>query len=397
MENRLCFSDNLKSFALVLGILFHSSIIFSVQDSYALKNQERAFWFDIITKLIHLFRMPLFFFLAGFFSELVYRKKGVFEFCKNRFKRIVIPLCFGILLFSPIESFFSSLFQRQKISYPEHYFRFFSIKNFDFSHLWFLYDLVIFSLVFLLINGVKSFFSGFFKFRNLKLRNNESPQEKKQSAMGFFEILFFLLIGAVFSFVISLFTHSFFLRGKNIFWVDPVWFVYHFSFFLTGIFWFKHCMLNFKDLKMMDFSFLFFVITFLFTVYFAVDSKDPYWLVPFEKDDKIIRMFHFFLEAVLSWTIIFFLLALFKKKMNFENQFSVYLKNSSLPVYMIHYPISIISGSFLVKIRMDQTEKFLFHFAFVLFSSFFVYDSVIKNSQIFNRLLGNTKKHEKNS
>ncbi len=389
MEKRLPFSDNLKSFALILGILFHSSIIFSEQDGYCLKNLERAFWFDIITKFVHLFRMPLFFFLAGFFSESVYLKKGVLKFCKNRFNRLIVPLIFGVLFFSPVEKYFSNSIFDSNISYSDFYFRFFNAKNFDFSHLWFLYYLALFSSCLFIFKRFRNMLPKFFKHEISGNICKLGSLEANQTDLKLSDCLYYLFLGIIFSFGLSLFVHSFFIRGYYFFRIDPVVFAYYLSFFLSGVYGFKRSILNFKNFNVPSFILTLVFIFLLFVLFFIIDSKDPYWTIPFEMQNKKIRMIHLFLEATLTWTIIFFLTAFFKKYLNFENQFTLYLKKSSLPVYLVHHPVSILFGYFLVKIKIDQTEKFLFHFFFVLFASFIFYDGFIKRSAILNLFLGN--------
>ena len=50
----------------------------------------------------HIFRMSLFFFIAGFFGRLLYHKLGARGFWANRGKRIVVPLIVGWVILVPI-------------------------------------------------------------------------------------------------------------------------------------------------------------------------------------------------------------------------------------------------------------------------------------------------------
>jgi ABC-type multidrug transport system ATPase subunit/peptidoglycan/LPS O-acetylase OafA/YrhL len=50
----------------------------------------------------HIFRMSLFFFIAGYFGRLMYHKLGVSNFWKNRATRIVIPLVAGWAVLYPL-------------------------------------------------------------------------------------------------------------------------------------------------------------------------------------------------------------------------------------------------------------------------------------------------------
>ncbi|MGH8217337.1 MAG: acyltransferase family protein [Steroidobacteraceae bacterium] len=45
---------------------------------------------------VHMFRMPLFFLLAGFFGRMILERRGFTGFIKDRSKRIVVPLVLGL-------------------------------------------------------------------------------------------------------------------------------------------------------------------------------------------------------------------------------------------------------------------------------------------------------------
>ena len=96
--------DAVRAAAMLLGIVLHVCIFFM--------PSSRLFWGageyhgDIINlqllSFIHLFRMELFFLLAGFFAELVASRKGFPHLVKDRLKRIGIPFCAGVLLVMPL-------------------------------------------------------------------------------------------------------------------------------------------------------------------------------------------------------------------------------------------------------------------------------------------------------
>lgn len=93
--------------------------------------------------LIHVFRMPVFFLLAGFFSHMMFRRQGARQFLRNRAKRILLPLvlgwmaCFlciaGVVLWYLIRLNGGQMPQAVP---PE-----FASAGFTFLHLWFLYIL----------------------------------------------------------------------------------------------------------------------------------------------------------------------------------------------------------------------------------------------------------------
>lgn len=88
--------DALRAIAMLLGIGLHAAISFTpdvtdwVQDS----QQHEAFGFFVAA--IHGFRMPVFFLMSGFFTAMLWRRRGMVSLLKQRFKRIFLPLLLGM-------------------------------------------------------------------------------------------------------------------------------------------------------------------------------------------------------------------------------------------------------------------------------------------------------------
>lgn len=85
---------------MLLGIVLHAALSFApipwtVQDS-----QQSEFYYVLFAG-IHGFRMPLFFMLSGFFTAMLWRKRGLTSLVKHRFKRIFLPLVLGCLTIVP--------------------------------------------------------------------------------------------------------------------------------------------------------------------------------------------------------------------------------------------------------------------------------------------------------
>ena len=95
--------DFLRGVAMYLGVVIHVSSFFGMYHPLGLGWAE--YYPDPVnyqvTFGIHLFRMQFFFIIAGFFGEMVCRKKGIGYFARNRFKRIFIPFIVGCILVVP--------------------------------------------------------------------------------------------------------------------------------------------------------------------------------------------------------------------------------------------------------------------------------------------------------
>ena len=94
---------------LLLGFLFHSAIFIKPFMNFHAESQfiqhmihtsilNRASWDAMVW--MHLFRMPAFFMLAGFFAHFLLQKYGYANFLLNRCKRILVPLVVVLVVFN---------------------------------------------------------------------------------------------------------------------------------------------------------------------------------------------------------------------------------------------------------------------------------------------------------
>lgn len=85
---------------MLLGIALHAALSFS-PIPWVVKDSRQSEFFYVLFACIHGFRMPLFFMLSGFFTAMLWRKRGLAGLVKQRFKRIFLPLAIGCLTIVP--------------------------------------------------------------------------------------------------------------------------------------------------------------------------------------------------------------------------------------------------------------------------------------------------------
>ncbi len=93
--------DALRAGAMLLGIGLHAALSFAplawiVQDS----RQDDVF--GLFFAAVHGFRMPLFFLLSGFFTAMLWRKRGLKALLRHRFQRVALPLLLGLVTIIPV-------------------------------------------------------------------------------------------------------------------------------------------------------------------------------------------------------------------------------------------------------------------------------------------------------
>ncbi|MEX2131619.1 MAG: acyltransferase family protein, partial [Pseudohongiellaceae bacterium] len=99
-NERLHALDAVRSFALFLGIVLHATMSFFLPIP-ALDNSPSTA-LGVTFFVIHIFRMSLFYVIAGFFAHLVFHRKGLAVFAQERARRIALPMVIGWLILSPI-------------------------------------------------------------------------------------------------------------------------------------------------------------------------------------------------------------------------------------------------------------------------------------------------------
>ncbi len=91
--------DALRGVAMLLGIVLHAAIPFI---PYYENGDTGAGALEIIFEAIHGFRMPLFFLLSGFFTTMLFRRRGLRALVRHRVRRVGLPLLASMLVILPL-------------------------------------------------------------------------------------------------------------------------------------------------------------------------------------------------------------------------------------------------------------------------------------------------------
>lgn len=95
--------DATRAFALLLGIVFHIAWCFVPRASGTpISDVSSSVGFDWFFYSSHIFRMQVFFLIAGFFARMMYHRRGASGFAKNRLSRIAVPFAIGWSILVPL-------------------------------------------------------------------------------------------------------------------------------------------------------------------------------------------------------------------------------------------------------------------------------------------------------
>jgi glucans biosynthesis protein C len=141
--------DSLRATAMLLGIVLHAAVSLTpVPIPWPARDVSRSESFIPLAGFIHGFRMQVFFFLAGFFAHLLWRRLGTRAFLRQRALRIGAPFVAGLLVLIPAilllwtwadsrsGGTFVAMARQQQGQAP-------SLLSYPTAHLWFLEMLLI--------------------------------------------------------------------------------------------------------------------------------------------------------------------------------------------------------------------------------------------------------------
>lgn len=93
-DGRLLAMDHLRALAMFVGVVFHAALAHSpkLQPYWPTADRQSSDWVDTALWLPHLLRMPLFFLVAGYFTAWVVARRGLPGLASQRWRRILLPL-----------------------------------------------------------------------------------------------------------------------------------------------------------------------------------------------------------------------------------------------------------------------------------------------------------------
>ncbi len=92
--------DAVRSFAMLLGIALHAALAY-IGGGWVVADEQTSAGLGLLVAAIHGFRMPLFFLLSGFFTAMLWKRRGLAYLLSHRARRILLPLALGCLTILP--------------------------------------------------------------------------------------------------------------------------------------------------------------------------------------------------------------------------------------------------------------------------------------------------------
>lgn len=93
--------DALRAFAMLLGIALHAALSF-IPGIWPVSDRYHNDGFGLAVSATHGFRMALFFLLSGYFTAMLWRRRGLHALIHHRVKRILLPLLLAGVTIIPV-------------------------------------------------------------------------------------------------------------------------------------------------------------------------------------------------------------------------------------------------------------------------------------------------------
>ncbi len=319
--------DALRALAMFLGIVFHSALFvlpeelsqWPMYDDNATGDQT----YGIVIDFVHGFRMPLFFLISGFFSALLWKRRGLMPLGKQRLQRIGIPFLAACITILPISVGLLAIIADRADPYDFSLWLLPLVWLAHLGHLWFLwYLLMITGLFIVAVKYCKKFLH---------------------------PAMWYLLVPISFLAAMVMRDPTYGPDTAGGLVPDVPILAYYLSFFLTGVFLYDR---KIPVRRWWSMALIAAVPVFIF----------GYQLVQQFFDDNNISLgdapkalllrdsltfFSGLLEVTFAWLMCFGMMGLFRWILARESYKSQYFSDSTYWMYLVHVPI-VIAGQWLV-------------------------------------------------
>ena len=372
---------------MLLGLVLHSALTYNVTnhgDAWSLKDPETTHIFsDSLVFIIHSFRMPIFFLVAGFFGSMLFYERRPIGMIKNRISRIVLPFVVFLLLLWPI-TIIAFGYTGAVFSFEENPLKFaieplsdiWSFIPRTTSHLWFLYYLALITgttvIIGLLLQKGSGLTQMITKIFNWLI-------QRPIVRIVFFSILIFLLL---FFLKTSMIDASVSLKP------DIRTFLYFFFFYIMGwvLFKSKHQLNTFVRY---DWISIFIGLVLLTLHGYSIQNSG---VAP--NSNSIILILY---SSVVVTLFTFGITGLFIRYGSKHSKIMRCLSDSSYWVYLVHLPLTAFFPSLIWQLSLPAVAKFLIVLFATTLICFLSYHYLVRGTFIGEFLNGRRYPRKENS
>ncbi len=365
--------DWLRLVAIIILLFYHTGMLFNPWE-WHIKNNDTSESFRYWMIWLQYWRMPLLLFISGAGTYMAISKRTSEQFAFERFKRLFIPLVFGMFVIVPPQIYYENINDYK--SYSDFYKTVFDFipypeGSFSWHHLWFICYLFFFSLIALPV----------LKFLCSERSNvfSEKAGRILSSPAG---ILFVPSIIILISQVLLL---PYFPEQTHGLIDDWAFFVFYFLFFLFGMVCYSNINLwnsigkNRKHLLM---AAVFILIPF-YGVYFHFRG-----IVTLPWDIETVETIFRGIAIFVSWFWVITVIAFGQYYLNRPHPWLRYFNEGLYPFYILHQTAIIAIGYYICQLPWTISTKFWIVSLLTLVSCILVFVFLIRPFNAMRFLFG---------
>lgn len=365
--------DALRVIAVILLVFFHTAMIFNLWVVFHIQNNELSLEFALFVRFFNIWHMSLFFFLAGMSTFYALNFRSGKHYLKERFKRLLIPLIFGILIVVPPQVYYERLawwcetrhspinFKGSYLEfYPQFFIPLYPNGNFSWHHLWFLWYLFFISIVALPL------------FLYLKKDRGKQEISKMANFIAKGQAIFLLSIPII-------------LVNISLRWLFPMthdfvsdWAIItnYLLIFLLGFLIVSNKLfedsIDRNKILALIFGIITSIIILTVTAIFYINS--------IEFDSFLIYAIGMALWSFSEWCWLVAILGYGRKFLSKKNSFINYASKIALPFYILHQTVIIVLAFYVIQLETSIIVKYLIISTLALFITVILCELVKTNN-----------------
>lgn len=372
--------DWLRLIAITILLFFHTGMLFNPWE-WHIKNSETSESFRYWMIWLHFWRMPLLLFISGAGTYMALGKRTTGQYAGERFKRLFIPLAFGMFVVVPPQIYFEHI--NEYNGYADFYKTVFNFipypeGSFSWHHLWFIAYLFVFSLIAIpLLSYLRSEKSLIFRMKITRILSAPAG---------------ILLIPSAIILITQIILRPYFPDETHDLINDWGFFTFYFSFFLFGMVCYSNIDLwrsigaNRKYLLV---AALFILIPFYITYFHFRELVVLPW-----STDTVETIFD--VTAIfLSWFTVITVIAYGQHYLNRPHPWLKHFNEGLYPFYILHQTVIIAIGYYICQLPWGIFAKFWTVSLLTLVSCVGFYFLIIRPFNVMRLLFGMKMKKDK--
>jgi len=369
--------DWLRVLAFGLLIFYHCGMAFVAEWGFHIKNSQTSEAFQYWMLFMNRWRMPLLFLISGAGVWLALGRRTGGQFAAERFKRLFIPLVFGMLVVVPPQIYFERLTQGVQFDdYLQFYKTVFEFQSYpegslSWHHLWYLPYVLVYSLV-----GLPFFLY----WRSVRA---EPVRENLQAIFIKYPVLLFIICILPAISEVLLRPHFPSTNGFTDDWANHSTYGLYFliGFIIISSETFTKFISKYRKSWL---SIAVILVTILCTFYWIRWVEPDYWGMVFYK----------ILNAANAWAWLLTIFGFGYRYLNFSNNFLQYGTQAVFPFYILHQTITIALVYYMLDWDVGVITRFLMAVIGTFGLSFLLYEFIIRRIVFLHPFFGiKIKKH----